>query len=281
MKLKLFILTLSTIFQFSCQKPEIHVSNLNNDVILVIGHGGMGIAHSYPMNSYESVRRALSLGANGVEIDVQMTLDGVLVAYHDYDLSQRSSASGQIHLQNWEDISTATYLKPPYTDYSVMRLDSLISGIPERQDVIFVLDCKNYNPDTSEYYLDKFTGALIDLLDDFLPGENVFFDINRIDMVRMLQSKREDLNIFFYGDDFEKAIEIAEEYDLVGITLSVNLISKEQVRIAHSKGRKVSVFNAHTRSRNRNAIEMNVDLIQTDMLRYLIRLLEDSTHGDV
>ncbi len=281
MKTRFIILILSTIFQFSCQKPEIDVSNLNNDKILVIGHGGMGIAHNYPMNTYESVRRALSLGANGVEIDVQMTLDGVLVAYHDYDLSQRSTASGQIYMQNWEDISNATYLGPLYTDYSVMRLDSLISGIPERQDVIFILDCKNFNPDTSEYYLDKFTGALIDLLDDFLPGENVYIEFKRTDLIRTLQNKREDFKIFFYGNDFNRAIEMAQKYNLEGITLSVNLISKEQVSVAHSKGKMVSVVNAHTRARNRNAIEMNVDLIQTDMLRYLIRLLKDSTHGDV
>ncbi len=131
---KLFpVLLIAGFIQYSCQKTDISVINVNNNIIKVIGHGGMGIAHNYPMNTFPSVMRALSLGADGEEIDVQMTIDGVLVAYHDYDMSKRSTASGQIYNQSWSEISGATYLKSLYTDYAVMRLDSLISGIPVRQ----------------------------------------------------------------------------------------------------------------------------------------------------
>jgi glycerophosphoryl diester phosphodiesterase len=278
---RLGILVFILLIQSSCHKPDIIVSNNNNNIITVIGHGGMGISHNYPMNTYPSLRRALNLGANGVEIDVQMTSDGVLVAYHDYDLSDRSTASGQIFMQTWEDISGSTYLNPLYSDYSILRLDSLFAGIPERREVVFILDCKNYNPDTSFIYLDTFVDALLNVLDTFQLEENVIIEFKRTDFIRNLRTKRERLKIFYYGDSFEQALKIAQEYNLDGITLSVHLLSVEQVSIAHSMDLMVSVVNTHTRSRNRRAIELNADIIQTDMLQYLIRLLKNSPHAEL
>ena len=52
----------------------------------ILGHAGESLLKSKsknPPNTVESVRRAIELGADGVEIDVQMTSDGLLVAYHD------------------------------------------------------------------------------------------------------------------------------------------------------------------------------------------------------
>lgn len=255
-----------------CQKYETDISNIH-DATKVIGHGGMGIAHTYPMNTYPSVRRALTLGADGVELDVQMTRDGVFVAYHDYELSDRSTASGQIFAQNWDDIKGATYLNPIYTAYPVMRLDSLISRLPGREDVIFFLDCKNFNPDTTDYFLDKFAGALLNFLNSYLPAKNTYVELKRTDLILRLQSKRDDVMIFYYGENFNDAIKTAIEYELAGITLAIHLISEDQVKQAHSEGLMVSVVNVHTRSRNRKAVRMNVDFIQTDMLRFLMSFL--------
>ena len=51
---------------------------------LTIAHRG---AHSdYPENSLPAILQALDLGAQGVEIDVHATSDGILVVHHDPDL---------------------------------------------------------------------------------------------------------------------------------------------------------------------------------------------------
>jgi glycerophosphoryl diester phosphodiesterase len=48
---------------------------------LILGHRGS--PHLAPENSLDSFRLALEQGADGVELDVQSTSDGVLVAHHD------------------------------------------------------------------------------------------------------------------------------------------------------------------------------------------------------
>lgn len=51
---------------------------------LILGHRGS--PNFAPENSLDSFRIALEQGADGIELDVQCTADGILVAHHDDDL---------------------------------------------------------------------------------------------------------------------------------------------------------------------------------------------------
>jgi glycerophosphoryl diester phosphodiesterase len=54
----------------------------------IIGHRGTPSGPHHPENSLQSIHAALEAGADGVEIDVQATLDGILVLAHDPDLGR-------------------------------------------------------------------------------------------------------------------------------------------------------------------------------------------------
>ena len=54
----------------------------------IIGHRGTPSCPQHPENTLQSIRAALEAGADGVEIDVQATSDGVLVLAHDPELSR-------------------------------------------------------------------------------------------------------------------------------------------------------------------------------------------------
>lgn len=60
-------------------------------VPLVIAH--RGASAEQPENSLAAFRRALELGADGVELDVHATSDGSLVVYHDAEIGDRPIAA--------------------------------------------------------------------------------------------------------------------------------------------------------------------------------------------
>lgn len=69
-------------------RPEM----LGRKDVLVIGHRG---AAGYEVeNTIPSMERAVALGANGVEIDLSMTADSVIVLWHDWD-PESSQAEGR------------------------------------------------------------------------------------------------------------------------------------------------------------------------------------------
>src|SRR5690606_10045478 len=59
-----------------------------------IGHRGAK-GHA-PENTLESIKKALSLGVDGIEIDVHRCASGELVVFHDFTLDRMTDTSGEI-----------------------------------------------------------------------------------------------------------------------------------------------------------------------------------------
>ena len=62
---------------------------------LILGHGGMGVSSAIPINSKSSIEKALSYPIQGTELDVRMTADEVLIAFHDNALANNTSCNGR------------------------------------------------------------------------------------------------------------------------------------------------------------------------------------------
>lgn len=256
---------------FACKKDSFDVQNLNNNKVTILGHAGLGIDRNYPMNSLESILACIHLGADGTEMDVQMTKDGVLVAYHDEHLETNTSGSGKIFEHNWDEIKNLTFKYPPFTSYKLQKIEDILANIPNQKQYIFSFDCKNYNPDTTAVYHNQFKTALFDLIDRFDLGGRCNFENRRIDLLKTIKADRPHLNLYVYSH-FERAMEVALTYNLKGIILPIKDITKEQVAIAHHNNLWVCVFNAHSKSKNIEALEKNVDINQTDKLEHAIKI---------
>jgi glycerophosphoryl diester phosphodiesterase len=63
-----------------------------------------GGAREGPSNTLWAMRRALTAGAHGLELDVHRTADGVLVVAHDDELVRMTGAPGRISTSSIEDV---------------------------------------------------------------------------------------------------------------------------------------------------------------------------------
>ena len=69
---------------------------------LSVAHRGHSIA--YPENTLEAYRKAIELGVEMIECDVNITRDGTLVMMHDPTLDRTTSGSGHVSGATWEEI---------------------------------------------------------------------------------------------------------------------------------------------------------------------------------
>ena len=265
MKNILFLLVFVPLL-FSCGKKDFDINNLNNNKIAVLGHGGMGISHSYPMNSQESILKCLNLGADGTEIDVQMTKDGVLVAFHDQKLEESTNLSGHIYDKTWADLEGARFSYPHYGNYQLIRLDDLFKNIPNQDEYIYFLDCKNFQPNKDSIYFETFNNAIIEIIDKYNLIENTYVEFKTETLIQKFQAVRPDIKQFVYT-----GFDLAREFNLSGVTVSLDGLTHERVELLHSNNLMVSTFNTHSKNRNIKAVEHNVDLIQTDKLKHLMK----------
>jgi glycerophosphoryl diester phosphodiesterase len=69
---------------------------------LSVAHRGHSIA--YPENTLEAYRKAIELGAEMIECDVNITSDGKLVMIHDATLDRTTNGTGRVSGMTWEEI---------------------------------------------------------------------------------------------------------------------------------------------------------------------------------
>lgn len=69
---------------------------------LVIAH--RGASAEKPENTLAAFRQALALGADGIELDVQITRDGVPVVFHDTTLRRLTGQPGRLTDKTWAEL---------------------------------------------------------------------------------------------------------------------------------------------------------------------------------
>jgi glycerophosphoryl diester phosphodiesterase len=63
-----------------------------------------GASAEAPENTLRAFARALALGADGIELDVQVTRDGVAVVFHDSNLMRLTGARGRLADRTWTEL---------------------------------------------------------------------------------------------------------------------------------------------------------------------------------
>lgn len=85
------------------------VAQRRKGVQIITHRGASEFAHE---NTLEAYRASLELGADGNEIDIRGTKDGVLVCFHDDMLDQLLEACGDVSDYTWEELQQFRFRRP-------------------------------------------------------------------------------------------------------------------------------------------------------------------------
>lgn len=252
----------------ACSKEEQEGAH---DHIRLLGHGGMGIYHTFPMNSMESILRSLSFPVDGTEVDVQMTRDSILVLFHDREMEASTGFKGVIADQEWSTIQNVYYRFPAHAQYKVVRLNDLLD---QPQPPNLYLDIKMFQvgqPYNS--YRDRFVRTLVrTLLDSEWDLSRIAVESGDSLFLNQFRSLVPESPLYFKGS-LTEAVDAALTHAYRGIVLSVEGLQKREVTWVQDQGLEVVGFNIHTRSRHRKALELGIDVIQSDNVPYMVRLM--------
>lgn len=259
---------------FACSKYRGEVDNLNNGEIWKMGHGGMGFGSTYPMNTRESLIQCLSYNMDGTELDVQLTKDNVLVAFHDEELDAKTDFSGKVNAYTWEELKEARYTVLPNLRFEILRLTDLFE-MPETKGKIFSFDIKLYPSGVNEEYLANYESQLINLIITYNLQDRCLVESTNTAFLNDIRAALPEIELYFYpGTSFEEGMQevLANNYD--GITISHRQLSKEKVKEAHNLGKKVITWNTQNKKENKIAVSYHPDIIETDEVRFLSKYLE-------
>lgn len=268
------LLCLLIVVNGSCtEEYTFELDNLNHKII-ALGHGGMGRLNKYPINTYESIKKCLTVGADGTELDVQMSKDGWLFAFHDEDMEEATNLSGRLNMHNYKKIEIASYDKLPNGEFYIYTVDEIFEHIPEIEKYHFSFDCKLFPAtDDSVAYFDLFAKNLIETINHFGIKEKSYVESTSIDFLTRIQQLDPSVHTFFYTKNYNHAISVADKLNLKGITIEYDKITKEEIALLHKRNLMVAIFGAWNKNGNIELAGLNPDIIQTDDVPSLVRIL--------
>jgi glycerophosphoryl diester phosphodiesterase len=126
---------------------------------LVIAHRGHSI--EVPENTLEAYRRAIELGAEMIECDVNMTRDGELVMIHDWTLDRTTNGSGRVEeltLDEVRALDAGSSFDPTYAGVRVPTTAETVDLAREAG----ILMCFEVKGETPAHYR-RVADALVDL----------------------------------------------------------------------------------------------------------------------
>ncbi len=260
-KILLILITGIVITFNGCNKEEeYNIKNLNHNTIMILGHGGMGDLYKYPNNTVEAIEPVIGIGADGTEVDVQITKDSVLILFHDETLDGRTRCDGygSPYDYNWSEIKDC-YYNTLVDNIPVYTVDEVFNMLPNLNDLYFSFDCKLV-PELAhdEAYRRRFLGAIQRTCEKYNMSGNVFIEG---DLTFLLTAKSMGLENkgFVVGSSTDEAV----ENHIFGIGVTPDTPA-EEIEYAHSKGLYVMMWGLKSDVGNKKAIALNPDIVQTD-----------------
>jgi len=110
--------------------------------------GHRGASAAYPENTLASFEAAIRDGAEGIESDVHVSRDNVVVMFHDPSLERTTDSKGLIRERNWcgsDGMVHVRTVKEPKQSIPTFKETLGLLMKPENQHVKFNIDVKVYN----------------------------------------------------------------------------------------------------------------------------------------
>jgi glycerophosphoryl diester phosphodiesterase len=268
----------------------------------VLAYAHQGGAWEAPSSTLFAIRRALELGATGIELDVHATADGVLVVSHDGTVDRTTDGRGAIHAMTFaevraldnaywfapgadvtEGLDPADYpwrgRAPADPDFAIATLDEVLALLDQHPDVALNLDIKATAPAVEAY-----EEELARRLDEHGNTGRVivasFLDIATENFRRHAPGIATSAGTLATGE-FWRAVHQAEPVPAMSAVAlqvpagrgDVVVVDERFIEAAHGAGLAVHVWTINDRQEMDRLVDLGVDGIITDVPTTLVDLL--------
>jgi glycerophosphoryl diester phosphodiesterase len=227
-----------------CSEGAIHLLEAIMDR-LVWGHRGCKGKGNPPENSLAAFRVALDCGAGGIELDVQLSGDGVLVVFHDADLARMTGVAGEVSATPFAELRKRRLLKwdGHHSAERIPKLTEVLNLVGRcRKDRPFVVNVELKDPRSSQAVALLLREYLADgwKLEEFLISS---FEMNCLrEMKELVPGAR--IGTLFECSEEDLAQRMAESADLkpAAINIPFSSLTPAALRLIEAAGATAVVW---------------------------------------
>jgi glycerophosphoryl diester phosphodiesterase len=259
--------------------------------LLVLGHAGSGFFtpispfNFRPPSSWRGIRHALHLGADGVEMDLQLSQDSVVMLYHDPRLENSSNGQGCISQHPAAALTQLRYHGGfPYDLLQKERpvtFDTVLARFSRRPTFPAIhLDLHEDDPCRPPGHQHDRTPLLIRQIASSLaryrvPPAQVLLvtqEAPTVRLARRLLPTGVHIGLEIASDEFAFGLKVARTEKVHTVVLDADRVTPEQAAQAHAAGLKVVVFGGRSGKDIKRVLATQPDEIEVDNVKRLLIL---------
>jgi glycerophosphoryl diester phosphodiesterase len=250
---------------------------------LSVAHRGHSIA--YPENTLEAYRKAIELGIEMIECDVNITSDGTLVMMHDSTLDRTTNGTGRVSAATWEEVrqlDAGSKFKPEFAGLRVPSTEETLLLYKET-GTLSCFEVKGGDADESN----RIALGVVDLFIKHEMLEKAFLSSYHHEALRVAQSKCPELLLApeRLPDDAPadppEAIRQAKIFSAPVLQHQYTVLTAEVVRALHENEIAVWSWSTTDEPSLVFSIELGADALMGDdvekMLEVLNRMRPDAS----
>ncbi|CAG7622301.1 Glycerophosphodiester phosphodiesterase [Paenibacillus solanacearum] len=223
---------------------------MNERYISNLAHRG---ASEYaPENTMAAFYKAVELGANGIETDLKISRDGVILLLHDEKLDRTTNGTGKASEYTWAELrglDAGSWFSPRYEGERLVELEQFLHGFGAKS-LHFALEFK-------ERGIEKQTLEMIRAYDVKERVTLTSFIYEELVAARAIDA---DIRIGYLVKTFdEQAIEQVKAIDGTQICPRCSQLTPENVLLAKSRGLEVRAWGVADEEWMHHALRCGVD----------------------
>lgn len=211
-----------------------------------------------PENSLLAIQSSMAQGVDAVEIDVQLTKDGVVVLHHDYNLSRMTGVSKRVNELTYDEVAKLS-IGNSYSGLEeaerIPMLAEVLAEAKAKGKVKLIIELKSYGPG------EKLARQVITLIEQFGMVQDCYiqsFDRQTLQQIRQLNPNIRIGQILYF------AVGDLSLLDVDFYTIEQVMLTEQFVKRAHKNGREVWVWTVNNKRNLKEVLKFEIDGIITD-----------------
>lgn len=269
-----FFLILFLVFSFQTLMAQ----QANSRKPIVVAHrGASGYA---PENTLASIKKAIAMGVDMVEIDVQLTKDKQVVLMHDLTVDRTTNGKGKVRDLQFDEIrklDAGSWFSSEYAGEKIPTLEEVIETVKGKCKLLIEVKRVKTNKPEIE-------AKIIQLIDKYNAYDWCIVQSFETEVVKNIQAldksvechKLVTMNLSVLPLHLDSRIKTGTIYKyktVQAINPYFKMLNKRKVDKIHSRGQKIITWTVNEKEDMKRMIEMGVDGIITNYPDRLIELL--------
>lgn len=233
-----------------------------------------GFSGSYPENTMLAFRKAVEVGCDGIETDLHITKDGVIVICHDEAIDRTTDGSGFIKDYNYEELRSFDAGIKFSKEFEGERIPSLDEFLDYVKDKNLLINLELKNNIIDYYELEK---KVIDKVYEYNLKKNII--LSSFNHYSMVKAKKHDHHI---KTGLLCTEALYKPYKYVNMTgadalhpFYKSVMNEKIVKKIHERKIMINAYTINKEEDMKRMIELNIDGIITnypDKLKGLLQL---------